>query len=108
VHVSYLYISRRRSYDGKKVLGRPRRKYEDNIKMDLIQIGFGLVDWMYLSPDWHWWCVSVNTIRNLRVKQGAGYLLTGRAYCWLLRKEHSSCKHFQANLLSHCIVLRCS
>jgi hypothetical protein len=48
-------------------LGRPRRRWEDNIKMDLREIGFGDVDWTHLAQDRDRWRALVNTVMNLRV-----------------------------------------
>jgi hypothetical protein len=48
-------------------LGRPRRRWEDNIKMDLREIGFGAVDWIHLAQDRDRWRDLVNTVMNLRV-----------------------------------------
>jgi hypothetical protein len=53
--------------EGKRPLGRPRRKWEDNIKMDLREIGWGGMDWIDLAQDRDQWNVFVNTIMNLRV-----------------------------------------
>jgi hypothetical protein len=50
-----------------RVLGRPRRRWEDNIKMDLSEIGFGDVDWIHLAQDRDKWRAVVNTVMNLRV-----------------------------------------
>jgi hypothetical protein len=47
--------------------GRTRRRWEDNIKMDLREVGFGDVDWINLSRDRGTWWVFVNTVMNLRV-----------------------------------------
>jgi hypothetical protein len=52
--------------DGRRPLGRPRRRWEDNIKMDLREIGFGDVDWIQWAQDRDRWCALVNTIMNLR------------------------------------------
>jgi hypothetical protein len=41
--------------EGKRPLGRPRRRWEDNIKMDLREVGCGCVDWMELSQDRDRW-----------------------------------------------------
>jgi hypothetical protein len=46
---------------------RPRRRWEDNIKMDLREIGFGDVDWIHLAHDRDRWWALVNTVMNLRV-----------------------------------------
>jgi hypothetical protein len=53
--------------EGRRPLGKPRRRWEDNIKMDLRQIGFGYVDWIHLSQDRDRWRAVVKTIMNLRV-----------------------------------------
>jgi hypothetical protein len=53
--------------EGRRPLGRPRRRWEDNIKMDLWEIGFGDVDWIHLAQDWDRWRALVNTVMNLRV-----------------------------------------
>jgi hypothetical protein len=48
-------------------VGRPRRRREDNIKIDLREIGFGDVDWIHLAQDRDTWQAVVNTVMNLRV-----------------------------------------
>jgi hypothetical protein len=53
--------------EGRRPLGRPRRRWEDNMKMDLREIGFGDVDWIHRAQDRDRWRVLVNTIMNLRV-----------------------------------------
>jgi hypothetical protein len=53
--------------EGRRPLGRPRRRWEDNIKMDLRKIGFGDVDWIHLAQDKDRWRALVNTVMNLRV-----------------------------------------
>jgi hypothetical protein len=53
--------------EGKRPLGRPRRRWEDNIKMDLGEAGFGDVDWIHLAQDWNMWRALVNTVINLRI-----------------------------------------
>ena len=52
--------------EGKRPLGRPRRRWEDNIKMDLREVG-GDGDWMELAQDRDRWQALVNTVMNLRV-----------------------------------------
>ena len=52
--------------EGKRPLGRPRRRLDDNIKMDLRQMG-GVGDWMELAQDRDRWRALVNTIMKLRV-----------------------------------------
>jgi hypothetical protein len=53
--------------EGRRLLGRPRRRWDDNIKMDLVEIGFGDVDWIHLAQDRDTWRALVNTVMNLRV-----------------------------------------
>jgi len=51
----------------KRPLGRPRRRWEDNIKMDFQEVGFGVMDWIELAHDRDRWRVLVNAVMNLRV-----------------------------------------
>ena len=53
--------------EGKRPLGRPRRRWEDNIKMDLQEVGGGFGDWMELAQDRDRWRTLVSTVRNFRV-----------------------------------------
>jgi hypothetical protein len=53
--------------EGKRQLGRPRRRWEDNIKMDLREIGWGDMDWIDLAQDRNQWKAVVNTAIKLRV-----------------------------------------
>ena len=53
--------------EGKRPLGRPRRKWEDNIKMDLQEVGCGGMDWIELAYDMDRWQALVNAVMNLRV-----------------------------------------
>jgi hypothetical protein len=53
--------------EGKRPLGRPRRSWVDNIRMDLEEVGWGDVDWVGLAKDRHRWRAHVNSILNLRV-----------------------------------------
>jgi len=53
--------------DGKRPLGRPRRRWEDNIKMDLQEVGRGRGYWMELAEDRARWQALVGTVRDLRV-----------------------------------------
>jgi len=52
---------------GKKPMGRPRRTWEDNIKMDLQEVGCGGMDWMELAQDRDRWRELVNVVMNFRV-----------------------------------------
>jgi hypothetical protein len=53
--------------EGKRPLGRPRRRWEENIRMNLGEIGWEGVDWMHLAQDRDQWRAVVNTVMNLRV-----------------------------------------
>jgi hypothetical protein len=57
--------------EGNRSLGRPRRRWADNIKIDLREIGWDGMDWIDLAQDRDQWRVLVNTVMNLRVP-----------YCW--------------------------
>jgi hypothetical protein len=53
--------------EGRRPLGRTRRRWGDNIKTYLREIGFGDVDWIHLAQDRDRWRALVNTVMNLRV-----------------------------------------
>jgi hypothetical protein len=53
--------------EGKRPLGRPRRRWEDGVRMDLREIGLGGVDWIRLAQDWDRWRAVVSAVMNLRV-----------------------------------------
>jgi hypothetical protein len=53
--------------EGRRPLGRPRCRWEDNIRMDLRETGFGDVDWIHWAQDRDRWRALVNTAMNLRV-----------------------------------------
>jgi hypothetical protein len=53
--------------EGKRPLGKPRRRWEDNIKMDLQEVGCGGVDWIEVAQDRDSWRALVNAVMNLRV-----------------------------------------
>jgi hypothetical protein len=52
---------------GKRSLGRPRRRWVDNIKMDLKEIGWDGIDWIDLAQDRDQWRALMNAVMNLRV-----------------------------------------
>jgi hypothetical protein len=53
--------------EGKRPLGRPRRRWEDGIRKNLKEIGLGSVDWIQLSQDRDRWRAVVSAVMNLRV-----------------------------------------
>jgi hypothetical protein len=75
--------------EGKRPLGRPRRRWVDNIKLDLVEIGWGDVDWVRLAQDWDRWRARVNAVMNRRVTISAGRLSSGYTI-----GGHSSSAHF--------------
>jgi hypothetical protein len=52
--------------EGKRPQGRPRRRWLNNIKIDLREIGWNGMDWIYLAQDRDQWRALVNTVMNLR------------------------------------------
>jgi hypothetical protein len=52
---------------GKRSLGRPRRRWEDNIRMDLKEVGLGYEDWIRLAQDRDRWRTLVSAVSQLRV-----------------------------------------
>jgi hypothetical protein len=53
--------------EGNRLLGRPRRRWEDEIRMDLRETGYGGVEWIKMAQDRERWRAVVNTVMNLRV-----------------------------------------
>ena len=58
--------------EGKRPMGRPRRRWEDNIKMDFQEVGGGCGDWMEFAQDRDRWRALVSTVINLRVPKMPG------------------------------------
>jgi hypothetical protein len=54
-------------HEGKRPLGRPRHRWEDNIKMNLQEVGCGGMDWIEVAQDRGMWWALVNAVMNLRV-----------------------------------------
>ena len=52
--------------EGKRPLGRPRSRWEDDIKIDLQEVGFGGMDWIDLAQDRYRWPALVSVVMNLR------------------------------------------
>jgi hypothetical protein len=63
--------------EGKIPLGRPRRTWVDNIRMDLGEVGWGDVDWIGLAQDRNRWRYLVNSVLICRVPCNAGKLSSG-------------------------------
>jgi hypothetical protein len=63
-------------HEKKRPLGRPRSRWEDNIKTDLYEVGWEGMDWIDLAEDTYRWLGVVNAVKNLRVPQNAGNFLT--------------------------------
>jgi hypothetical protein len=53
--------------EGRRPLGKPRHRWLDNIRMDLVEVGWGDVDWIGLAQDRGRWRALVNSVLNLRV-----------------------------------------
>jgi hypothetical protein len=58
--------------EGKRLLGIPRLRYVDNIKMDIIEIGWGDMDWIYLASNRDQWRAILNNVMNLRAPYNGG------------------------------------
>jgi hypothetical protein len=63
--------------EGRRPLGRPGRRWVNNIKMDLLEMGLGDVDWIGLAQDKDKWKALVNAIMSLRVPKMLGKLSSG-------------------------------
>jgi hypothetical protein len=61
----------------KRPLGRPRHRWEDNIKVDIQEVGCGVMDWIELTQDRDRWPALVNAVMNLRVPLNSENFLTG-------------------------------
>ena len=53
--------------EGQRPLGKPRRRWEDNIRMKLQEVGLGYEDWIGRAQDREWWRALLCAVRNLRV-----------------------------------------
>jgi hypothetical protein len=63
--------------EGERPIGRPRRRWVDNIRMDFGEVGWGGVDWIGLAQDRNRWRALVNSVLNLLVARNAGKLSSG-------------------------------
>jgi len=73
--------------EGKRPLGRPRRRWENNIKMDLQEVGGGRGDWMELAQVRESWRVLVGTVRDFQGSINEGNFLTSCKVYWLASQE---------------------
>jgi len=73
VRNSYILIEKP---ERKRILGRPKHRWEDNIRMDLKKTGREGVDWIHLAQDRDQWRAVVNTVMNLWVLEKTGNFLT--------------------------------
>jgi hypothetical protein len=64
--------------EGKRPQGRPRRRWDDGVRMDLREIGLGDVDWIRLSQDRDRWRAVVSAVMNLRVLAPRSWLVSER------------------------------
>jgi hypothetical protein len=64
IFVNIVLVGKR---EGKRLLGIARHRWEDNIKMDLQEVGGGREEWMELAQNWDRWRALVGTVRNFRV-----------------------------------------
>jgi hypothetical protein len=62
--------------EGRRILGRPRCRWEDNIKMDLQGVGFVGMDWIEVAQDRDRWRALVIAVMNIQVPQNAGNFLS--------------------------------
>ena len=60
----------------RRPLGRPRHRWEDNIKVDIQEVGCGVMDWIELTQDRDRWPALVNAVMNLRVPLNSENFLT--------------------------------
>jgi hypothetical protein len=60
--------------EGKIPLGRPRRRWENGIRLDIKEIGWGSVEWIHFAQDDDRWRTLVNTVMNLRILEPRNYI----------------------------------
>jgi hypothetical protein len=90
-------------------LSRPRRRWIDNIKMDLLEIGLSVVDWICLAQDRYSWRALVNSVMKLRVPLNAGnYRLVAQLVAkTAFYKMHKGLIFKSEKILWHLLLLKC-
>jgi hypothetical protein len=78
--------------EGKRTLGRPRRRWEDGIRMDLREIDLGSVDWIRVAHDRDRWRTVVSAVMNLRVLAPRRYFLVTSIAAYSKIKNYHSIK----------------
>ena len=87
--------------EGKRPLGRPRRRWVDSIRMDLQEVGCGYMDWIGLAQDRDRWRTLVSAVMNLRVPWNAGNFLTScKPVSFSGRNLHHGVSKYLQNLVS--------
>jgi hypothetical protein len=83
-------------WEGKRPLGRPRHRYEDNIKMDVreVQVGCGGIDWICFARDRDQLHALVKTVMNLGGSKKCWIILEYLSSWWLLKKDSSAWSWF--------------
>jgi hypothetical protein len=94
--------------EGRRPLGRPRHRWEDNIRLDFREVGCGCEDWMELAQDRDRWRALVSAVINIRVPENAGNFLTScRPVSFsrrtLLNGVSKLCKYIEV-----CVIVQCS
>ena len=80
--------------EGRRPLGRPRRRWVDNIRMDLQEVGCGYMDWIGLAQDRDWWQTLVSAVMNLRVPWNAGNLTSCKPVSFARRTLHHGVSNY--------------
>ena len=76
--------------EGKKPLGKLRFRWEESIKINLQEVGWGGMEWIALAQDMERWQAVVNAIMNLPVSIKWGQFFDNPRTCWLLRKDSAT------------------
>jgi len=67
MYVKFKVIDPATEPEGRRPLGRPRRRWVDNIRMDFQEVGCGYMDWIWLAQDREKWRTFVSAVMNIRV-----------------------------------------